>query len=57
MMDINCMTDIQSTPIDETDFRVVCQIIEAAIWYTTEERVDLESLIPSSTQFFNETSH
>ncbi|KAJ4394623.1 hypothetical protein N0V93_003842 [Gnomoniopsis smithogilvyi] len=33
------------SPRDETDLRVVCKIIEAAIWYTVEERVDLESLL------------
>ncbi|KUI66256.1 hypothetical protein VM1G_01972 [Cytospora mali] len=32
-------------PRDESDLHVVCKIIEAAIWYTDEERVDLESLI------------
>lgn len=30
---------------DESDLRVVCKIIEAAIWYTVEERVDLVSLL------------
>ena len=33
---------------DESDLRVVCKIIEAAIWYTSEERVDLESLLVQS---------
>ncbi|KAJ9142067.1 hypothetical protein NKR23_g7416 [Pleurostoma richardsiae] len=32
-------------PRDETDLRIVAKIIESAIWYTLEERVDLESLI------------
>lgn len=32
-------------PQDETDLRVVLKIIESAIWYTVEERVDLESLL------------
>ncbi|ROW11609.1 hypothetical protein VMCG_01336 [Cytospora schulzeri] len=32
-------------PRDESDLQVVCKIIEAAIWYTDEERVDLESLV------------
>lgn len=30
---------------DDTDLRVVLKIIESAIWYTVEERVDLESLL------------
>lgn len=34
-----------TTPQDETDLRVVLKIIESAIWYTVEERVDLESLL------------
>lgn len=38
---INMLT----TPQDETDLRVVLKIIESAIWYTVEERVDLESLL------------
>ena len=32
-------------PQDETDLRVVLKIIESAIWYTVEDRVDLESLL------------
>ncbi|KAK2610697.1 hypothetical protein N8I77_004107 [Diaporthe amygdali] len=32
-------------PRDETDLRVVLKIIESAIWYTVEERVDLEPLL------------
>jgi hypothetical protein len=32
-------------PKDDTDLRVVLKIIESAIWYTVEERVDLESLL------------
>ncbi|KAG8165357.1 hypothetical protein KVR01_005632 [Diaporthe batatas] len=32
-------------PRDDTDLRVVLKIIESAIWYTVEERVDLESLL------------
>ncbi|ROW18428.1 hypothetical protein VPNG_00251 [Cytospora leucostoma] len=32
-------------PRDESDLRVVLKIIEAAIWYTDEERVDLEGLL------------
>ncbi|PSS03564.1 hypothetical protein BD289DRAFT_457744 [Coniella lustricola] len=33
------------SPRDESDLRVVCKIVEAAIWYTMEERVDIESLM------------
>lgn len=40
------MTGPGETNTDESDLRVVCKIIEAAIWYTVEERVDLEGLIP-----------
>ncbi|KAF3764807.1 hypothetical protein M406DRAFT_340336 [Cryphonectria parasitica EP155] len=31
------------SPRDESDLRVVCKIIEAAIWYTVEERVDIDA--------------
>lgn len=34
-----------TTTQDDTDLRVVLNIIESAIWYTVEERVDLESLL------------
>lgn len=27
---------------DESDLRIVCRIIEAAIWYTIVERVELQ---------------
>lgn len=40
---------IPPQPTDETDLRVVCKIIEAAIWYTVEEDVDLESLVIHSS--------
>jgi hypothetical protein len=33
------------TPLDENDLRIACKIIEAAIWYTTAEKVDMEGLI------------
>ncbi|KAI6372243.1 hypothetical protein MCOR25_003762 [Pyricularia grisea] len=29
-------------PRDETDLRIVCKIVEAAIWYTAAERISLE---------------
>lgn len=32
----------KSTLSDETDLRIVAKIVEAAIWYTMEEKVDLE---------------
>lgn len=35
--------------IDESDLRVVCKVIEAAIWYTVEERVDLVSLMQQAS--------
>ncbi|KAK0631825.1 hypothetical protein B0T14DRAFT_12484 [Immersiella caudata] len=31
-------------PRDESDLRIVCKIIEAAIWYTTAEQVEVQSL-------------
>ncbi|CAN8099433.1 unnamed protein product [Discula destructiva] len=33
------------SPRDESELHVVCKIIEAAIWYTAEERVDLAPLM------------
>lgn len=33
--------------LDDNDLRIVLKIIEAAIWYTTAEKVDLEGLSDS----------
>jgi hypothetical protein len=30
---------------DENDLRIACKIIEAAIWYTASEKVDIEGLL------------
>ena len=35
--------------IDETDLRIACRIIEAAIWYTTAEKVDLDMFLENRT--------
>ena len=31
--------------VDENDLRIACKIIEAAIWYTASEKVDIEGLL------------
>lgn len=36
-------------PRDENDLKIVCKIIESAMWYTTAEKFDLEGLLPDSS--------
>lgn len=37
-------------PRDENDVKIVAKIIEAAIWYTASEKVDIEGLLDCSSQ-------
>ena len=30
---------------DESDLRIACEIIEAAIWYTSSDKVDIDGLL------------